>query len=86
MKQDDEKNRDRRGFLQCMARVGTRMSFHDINHPIAITDVPLEDDMVTAVAEAKEVVVDNFSCAPANAADTYFCSIHPRMTGQVVVG
>ena len=109
-----------------------RMSFHDINHPIAITDVPLEDDMATAGAGAREVVVENFSFAPADAVvaagstvtwtnrddvphnivstgqafkspvlDTdeqfshtfnapgtykYFCSIHPRMTGQVVVG
>jgi plastocyanin len=108
-----------------------RMSFHDINHPIAITDVPLEEDMKTADAGAKHVVVDNFSFAPAMAAvaagstvtwtnrddvphnivstdqkfkspvlDTdeqfshtfdapgtykYFCSIHPKMTGQVVV-
>jgi plastocyanin len=109
----------------------SRMSFHDINHPIAITDVPLEEDMKTVGAGAKQVVVDNFSFAPAMAAvavgstvtwtnrddvphnivstdqkfkspvlDTdeqfshtfdapgtykYFCSIHPKMTGQVVV-
>jgi len=109
----------------------SRMSFHDINHPIAITDVPLEEDMKAAGAGAKQVVVDNFSFAPAMAAvaigstvtwtnrddvphnivstgqkfkspvlDTdeqfshtfdapgtyeYFCSIHPKMTGQVVV-
>ena len=109
----------------------SRMSFHDVNHPIAITDVPLEEDMKTAGAGAKQVVVDNFSFAPAMAAvaagstvtwtnrddvphnivstdqkfkspvlDTdeqfshtfdapgtykYFCSIHPKMTGQVVV-
>ena len=108
-----------------------RMSFHDVNHPIAITDVPLEEDMKTAGAGAKQVVLDNFSFAPAMAAvaagstvtwtnrddvphnivstdqkfkspvlDTdeqfshtfdapgtykYFCSIHPKMTGQVVV-
>jgi len=109
----------------------SRLSFHDINHPIAITDVPLEDDRQAAGAGAKQVLVDNFSFAPAMAAvaagsmvtwtnrddvphnivstdrkfkspvlDTdgqfshtfeapgtykYFCSIHPRMTGQVVV-
>jgi plastocyanin len=109
----------------------SRMSFHDINHPIAITDVPLEEDGQTAGAGSKQVLVDNFSFAPAMAAvaagstvtwtnrddvphnivstdrkfkspvlDTderfshafdapgtykYFCSIHPRMTGQVVV-
>ena len=108
-----------------------RMSFHDVNHPIAITDVPLEEDMKTAGAGAK-VEVDNFSFTPAMAAvaagatvtwtnrddvphnvvsleqkfkspvlDTdqqfshrfdapgtykYFCSIHPRMAGQIVVG
>jgi len=110
----------------------SRLSFHDINHPIAITDVPLEEDVKTAGAGAKQVVVDNFSFAPSMAAvaagstvtwtnrddvphnivsaeqkfkspvlDTneqfshtfdapgtyrYFCSIHPKMTGQVVVG
>ena len=109
----------------------SRMSFHDVNHPIAITDVPLEEDRQTAGAGAKQVLVDNFSFAPAMAAvaagstvtwtnrddvphnivstdqkfkspvlDTdeqfshtfdapgtykYFCSIHPKMTGQVVV-
>jgi plastocyanin len=109
----------------------SRMSFHDINHPIAITDVPLEEDMKAAGAGANQVVVDNFSFAPAMAAvkagstvtwinhddvphiimstdqkfkspvlDTdeqfshtfdapgtykYFCSIHPKMTGQVLV-
>jgi len=108
-----------------------RMSFHDVNHPIAITDVPLEEDMKTAAAGSNQVVVDNFSFAPAMTAvaagatvtwtnrddvphnivssnqkfkspvlDTdeqfshtfdapgtykYFCSIHPKMTGQVVV-
>jgi 3',5'-cyclic-AMP phosphodiesterase len=108
-----------------------RMSFHDINHPIAITDVALEEDMTTAGGRAAQVVADNFSFAPARAAvaagstvtwtnrddvphnivstdqkfkspvlDTdeqfshtfdkpgtyrYFCSIHPKMTGQVVV-
>jgi plastocyanin len=108
----------------------SRMSFHDINHPIAITDVPL-DDMKTAGAGLNRVVVDNFSFAPVMAAvaagstitwtnrddvphnivsteqkfkspvldtdeefshtfDTpgtykYFCSIHPKMTGRVVV-
>jgi 3',5'-cyclic-AMP phosphodiesterase len=109
----------------------SRMSFHDVNHSIAITDVPLEEEMKTADAAAKQVVVDNFSFAPTIAAvaagstvtwtnrddvphnivstdqkfkspvlDTdeqfshtfatpgtykYFCSIHPKMTGQVVV-
>jgi 3',5'-cyclic-AMP phosphodiesterase len=108
----------------------SRMSFHDVDHPIAITDVPLEEETKTA-AGAHDVVVDNFSFAPAMAAvpvgtqvtwtnkddvphnivstdqkfkspvlDTdeqfshrfdapgtykYYCSIHPKMTGQVVV-
>jgi len=43
----------------------SRMSFHRVNHPIAITDIPLEEDRQTAGAEAKQVLVDNFSFAPA---------------------
>jgi len=107
-----------------------RMSFHDVNHPIAITDVRLEESTQTSGGD-HEVVADNFSFSPATAAvapgttvtwtnrddvphnivstdqkfkspvlDTdeqfshtfdapgtykYFCSIHPKMTGQVVV-
>jgi plastocyanin len=109
----------------------SRMSFHDINHPIAITDLPLEEDP-KASAMGKDIMVDNFSFAPAAATvpvgtaitwtnkddvphnivsteqkfkspvlDTdqqfshtfdepgtykYYCSIHPKMTGQIVVG
>jgi 3',5'-cyclic-AMP phosphodiesterase len=109
----------------------SRMSFHDVNHPIAITDVPLDEGMKTAAAGGRQVAVDNFSFAPATMAvpvgstitwtnhddvphnvvstakefaspvlDTaeqfshtfdvkgtyqYYCSIHPKMTGQVVV-
>ena len=108
----------------------SRMSFHDVNHPIAITDVPLESEL-SAAAE-HEVVVDNFSFAPGTASisvgstitwtnhddvphnivaterqfkspvlDTgeqfshrfdapgsymYFCSLHPKMTGRIMVG
>ena len=108
----------------------SRMSFHGVNHPIAITDVPLETEMQTA--DAHEVVMDNFSFTPGSASvpvgttvmwtnhddvphnvvsteqkfkspvldtdeqfshrfDTpgaykYFCSIHPKMTGRIVVG
>jgi plastocyanin len=109
----------------------SRMSFRDVNHPIAIIDVPLEEETKAAGRGASQVAVDNFSFAPAVASvasgstitwtnrddvphtivsterrfrspvlDTdqqfshtfeaagtydYFCSIHPRMTGQVVV-
>jgi Icc protein len=107
----------------------SRVSFHGVNHPIAITDVPLEAETQTVDAH---VVMDNFSFAPATAfvpvgttitwtnrddlphnvvstehkfkspvLDTdeqfshsfgvpgtykYFCSIHPKMAGQIVVG
>jgi 3',5'-cyclic-AMP phosphodiesterase len=107
----------------------SRMSFHDVSHPIAITDVPLESDMQTS--SGHDVVMDNFSFTPPRtsvpagatvtwtnhddvphnvvsterqfkspvldtdgrfshqfeAAGTYkyFCSIHPRMTGEIVV-
>ena len=109
-----------------------RMSFHDVRHPIAVTDVPLEDAMHAASANGGDVVIDNFSFSPAAASvpvgavvtwtnrddvphnivssqhafkspvlDTnerfsytfdkpgtyaYYCSLHPKMTGQVVVG
>jgi plastocyanin len=109
----------------------SRMSFRAVNSPIAITDLPLESETQTA-ANAHDVVVDNFSFAPAATAvpvgstvrwtnrddaphnivstdrqfkspvlDTgeqfaqqfekpgtypYFCSLHPRMTGKVIVG
>ena len=104
---------------------------HDIHHPIAITDVPLENTVASAGADGPQVVVDNFSFSPAAATvpagatvtwtnrddvphnivstekkfaspvlDTdqkfsyrfevsgtypYYCSIHPRMTGRIVV-
>jgi 3',5'-cyclic-AMP phosphodiesterase len=109
-----------------------RIAYHDINHAIAITDVPLEEDRTAAASDARQVVVDNFSFSPAAAAvpvgatvtwtnrddvphnvvsterkfasrvldtdeqfshrfDTagtypYYCSLHPKMTGQIVVG
>ncbi|HKV98359.1 MAG TPA: metallophosphoesterase [Vicinamibacterales bacterium] len=107
----------------------SRMSFHDVNHPIAITDAPLEAEQASAGTLA--VVIDNFSFAPAETTvaagstitwtnhddvphnivstdksfkspvldtdgtfshrfDTagtyeYFCGLHPKMTGRVVV-
>jgi 3',5'-cyclic-AMP phosphodiesterase len=106
-----------------------RLSFHGVDHSIAITEVPLEDQMKGS--SGQEVVVDNFNFAPATTAvsvgttvrwtnrddvphnivstekkfaspvlDTgeqfshtfevagtyrYYCSIHPKMTGQIVV-
>jgi 3',5'-cyclic-AMP phosphodiesterase len=43
----------------------SQMSFHAVSHPIAITDVPLEPE--APAAGAHDVVVDNFSFAPAAA-------------------
>jgi len=109
-----------------------RMSFHDVNHPIAITDMPLEDDMRAADSPAHQIMIDNFSFAPHDTvvpigasvtwtnkdevphnvvstggqfrspvldtderfsrrfdtpgAYAYYCSLHPKMTGRVVVG
>jgi len=108
----------------------SRMSFHDVNHPIAITDAPLEEEMKTA--SARDIVLDNFTFTPnamnvttgstltwtnrddvphnvvatdgrfkspvldtggqfshrfdAPGTYTYYCSLHPRMTGRIVVG
>jgi 3',5'-cyclic-AMP phosphodiesterase len=106
-----------------------RMSFSTVNHPIAITDLPLESD---SPAGSGDVTIDNFSFSPGAASvpvgatvtwtnrddiphtvvsteqkfksrvlDTderfsfrfdgpgtykYFCSIHPKMAGQIEVG
>jgi plastocyanin len=108
----------------------SRISFHDVHHPIAITDVPLEREAAVSDA-AHEIGIDNFRFmptasnvtagttitwtnnddAPHNIVSTsgtfkspvldtgsqyahrfdqpgaykYFCSLHPRMTGEVVV-
>jgi plastocyanin len=108
----------------------SRMSFHAVDHPIAITDVPLDEE--AQPADAHDIVIDNFSFTPATASvpvgttitwtnrddvphtivstdqkfkspalDTgeqfsrrfdspgsykYFCSLHPKMTGEVAVG
>jgi len=105
------------------------MSIHGVNHPIAITDLPLEEE--TTARDTHEIALDNFSFTPGSVAvpvnttitwtnrdevphnvvstehkfkspvlDTnerfshrfeapgtypYFCSIHPKMTGQIVV-
>ena len=40
----------------------SRMSFHDVNHPIAITDLPLEAD--TPAAAGTPIVIDNFTFTP----------------------
>jgi plastocyanin len=108
----------------------SRMSFHGVDHPIAITDVPLEAEAPTG--STHDVAVDNFSFSPGTASVAagttvtwtnkddvphnivsterkfkspvldsderfsyrfeapgtykYFCSLHPRMTGQIIVG
>jgi plastocyanin len=107
----------------------SRISFHGVDHPIAITDVPLEAEMQATAPHG--VAMDNFSFTPAMASIpvgatvmwtnrddvphnvvsteqkfkspvldtdeqfchrfdepgsyTYFCSIHPKMTGRIVV-
>jgi Icc protein len=43
----------------------SRLSFHDVNHPIAITDVPL--DAEPAADAVYDIAIDNFSFAPATA-------------------
>ena len=107
------------------------IAYHDVHHPIAITDLPLENAVSSASADGPQIVLDNFSFSPAaskvaagttvtwtnrddvphNIVSTekkfaspvldtdqqfsyrfeapgtypYYCSIHPRMTGQIVV-
>jgi 3',5'-cyclic-AMP phosphodiesterase len=108
-----------------------RLSFHDVNHPIAITDLTLEDGISSVEAKGREITIDNFSFAPHETAVAlgtsvtwtnkddvphnivsttrqfrspvidsegqfthqfekvgtyeYYCSLHPKMTGRVVV-
>jgi 3',5'-cyclic AMP phosphodiesterase CpdA len=107
------------------------IAYHNVHHPIAITDLPLEDAVASAGADGRQIVLDNFSFSPAAATvpagsmvtwtnrddiphnivstekafaspvlDTdqrfshrfdepgtypYFCSLHPKMTGRIVV-
>jgi 3',5'-cyclic-AMP phosphodiesterase len=107
------------------------VAYRDVHHPIAITDMPLENATASAGAEGRQVTLDNFNFSPAattvapgttvtwtnrddvphNIASTekkfaspvldtdqrfsyrfdapgtypYYCSLHPKMTGQIVV-
>jgi plastocyanin len=107
------------------------IAYHDVHHPIAITDLPLENDGASAGAVGQQVAVDNFSFSPTSTTvpagatvtwtnrddvphnivstdkkfsspvlDTdelyshrfevsgtypYYCSLHPKMTGTIVV-
>jgi plastocyanin len=109
----------------------TSIAYHDVRHPIAVTDLALENDAQSGGADAHQVVVDNFAFSPSKMTvgagatvawtnhddvphnivstekqfaspvlDTdqrfshrfdapgihrYYCSLHPRMTGQIVV-
>src|SRR5262252_2098044 len=58
MKVDDDRLRKVLGLA--------RMSFHAIDHPIAVTDLPLESERSTA--EAQAIAIDNFSFAPTTTA------------------
>jgi len=107
------------------------IAYHDVHHPIAITDVPLENAVASVGTDDRQVVADNFSFSPAAATvpagatvtwtnrddvphnivstekrfaspvlDTdeqfshrfestgtypYYCVLHPKMTGRIVV-
>jgi plastocyanin len=107
------------------------IAYHDIHHPIAITDLPLESAVASTGSDGPQVGVDNFAFSPviarvttgatvtwtnhddvphtitstekkfgSPALDTderfshtfetagtykYYCSLHPKMTGQVMV-
>jgi uncharacterized membrane protein len=40
------------------------IAYHDVHHPIAITDVPLESAMAAAGADGRQVIADNFNSTP----------------------
>ena len=126
---EDERNVDRRGFLQGVAAVATAALWTPATGVVKGAQI---EDATPALGDGPQVIVDNFKFAPATIAvpvgatvtwtnhddvphnvvstdkkfaspvlDTdekfsctfpaagtfkYYCSIHPRMTGQVVVG
>jgi Icc protein len=43
------------------------IAYHDVDHPIAITDLPLESTAAPVGVDGRQVVVDNFSFSPAAA-------------------
>jgi Icc protein len=45
----------------------SRMSFHDVSHPIAITDVPLEERMKASAGDNHDIVLDNRTLNPSAA-------------------
>ena len=130
MKNDIDNALDRRGFLRCMAWVGTGAMWTMTSG--VLEGMPIGDETAAqASAGATQVVIDNFTFTPGTATvavgttvtwtnrddiphnvvsteqkfkssvldtdekfshtfDTagsykYFCSIHPRMTGEIVV-
>jgi plastocyanin len=107
------------------------ISYHDVHHPIAITDLALENTVASAGDDVHHIAVDNFAFSPrrmtvpagatvawtnhddvphnivstekqfaspvldtghqfshrfdAPGVHPYYCSLHPKMTGQIVV-
>ena len=41
-----------------------RIAYHDINHPIAITDLPLDESTTSTGGDTRHIVIDNFSFTP----------------------
>ena len=82
MKQDDdEKNWDRRGFLHAVA-AGSTVTWtnrDDVPHNIVNTNQTFKSPVLGTDERFSHIFTSPGTC-------TYFCSIHPRMTGQVVVG
>ena len=45
----------------------TSIAYHDVHHPIAITDLPLDNGVASAGADGRQIVADDFSLSPAAA-------------------
>ena len=65
---------DRRGFLKCMAWVGTGAAWTMTNGT--------EKKFASPVLDTDERFSHTFDAAGTY---NYYCSIHPKMTGRVVV-
>jgi plastocyanin len=73
---DDDRDLDRRNFLKCMAWVGTG---DDIPHNVVSTGHAFK----SPVLDTDEQFSYRFDMPGSY---QYFCSLHPKMTGRVVVG
>ncbi len=89
----DDDGIDRRGFLQCMAWAGTGLVW-TVAAGTRVTWVNHDDSPHTVTSTARPKAFDSGAMDtdaaftfvfPAPGTYEYFCAVHPRMTGKVIV-